>query len=71
MTPEQSAAYVIAQAAQAIITAIGMHSDNMQRQHCGQAMAFCAGDFEQLIMDSGIHHNAVVALFNASNNQRS
>ena len=58
MTPEQQAAYVIAQSACAVVEAISLIADQLQ-----------GGDGEdgtlirELINKYGIHHNAVVGLF--------
>lgn len=59
------AAYINAQVACAMITAMGMQAENMQRQTLGQSMAYSDHDFSALLEEYGIHHNATVgALFN-------
>ncbi len=64
MTPEQQTAYVQAQATCALIEAMGMHAENMQRQSIGMSMAYDSEAFGGLIEQYGIHHNAVIGLFN-------
>jgi len=59
MTPEQKAAYVMSQAASALIEAMGMHACNMQRAACGYSMAYDEGAFLSIIDKYGISHNAV------------
>jgi hypothetical protein len=60
MTDEQKAAFINAQAAAALIEAIGMHSDNMQYP---EAQPHDRESFQKLILEYGIHHNAIVGLF--------
>lgn len=55
------AAFIISQAACAIIDAAGMTAENKQREHNGQSMAYVDADFFRLIDKYGIHHNAVVS----------
>ena len=63
MTPEQKAAYVMAQAACLIAETLGMQAENMQREHRGESMAFVTKDFEDAILKYGVHHNGVISLF--------
>ena len=56
MTPEQKAAYVIAQAACAVIEALGLQADNQGPIHGKK-------DFDALIEKYGIYHNAVLGEF--------
>ena len=66
MTEEQSAAYVNAQTIAARAEVEGMVAENQQRAACGNAMAFDGADFETVIEKYGLHHNALIALFNSS-----
>ena len=63
MTDEQTAAYVMSQAAAALIEAMGMQAENMQRSHLGQSMAYNDEAFFTLNNMRGIHHNAVLTTF--------
>jgi hypothetical protein len=63
MTDEQKVAYVQAQAAAALIEAMGMVAENMQRDRHGFSMAYDAKAFQDVIENYGIHHNTVVGLF--------
>lgn len=63
MTPEQEAAYVIAQSASAVIEAMGMAAENQQRAHQGASMAYVEDHFNALIEKYGIHHNEVMTVF--------
>lgn len=63
MTPEQNAAYVMAQAACLIAETFGMHAENMQREHRGESMAFVEKDFQDAINKYGVHRNGVISLF--------
>jgi len=63
MTDEQKAAYIIAQSACASIRAQGMAAGNYQRMHRGENLAYTEADFEKLINEFGIHHNACIGLF--------
>lgn len=59
MAGNDNAAYVTAQAACAMIEAMGMVAENQQRQHRGESMAYTEHAFNKLIEKYGIHHNAV------------
>jgi len=63
MTPEQQAAYVFAQSVSALIEAMGMISDNMDRARKGESQAWDNEEFNNLIVKYGIHHNAVIGLY--------
>lgn len=43
----------------ALVTAMGMMSENIQRQHLGQSVAWSEGDFTKLLEDNGVHHNSL------------
>jgi hypothetical protein len=63
MTEEQQAAYISAQAVCALIKAMGMAAENMQRQQLGQSMVYGEDAFNVVIEEFGIHHNAVIGFF--------
>ena len=60
MTPEQRAAYIMAQAACANAEVAGMTAENMQRAALGQSMAYDESAFVAVIENYSIHHNSVV-----------
>lgn len=57
MTPEQQAAFIMAQAAAAMITAMGMAAENKQREIRGDSPAYVGHHFDDLIGQFGIGHN--------------
>ena len=59
MTPEQSAAYIMSQSACALIEAFGMMSENMQRVHRGESLAYLETAFADIIERYGIYYNSV------------
>lgn len=59
MTPEQKVAYLISQCACAIIEALAIRAN----QEPGSGLTSDADDIRSLIDKYGIHHNAVVSLF--------
>jgi len=63
MNENQEAAYIMGMAVGGLIEALGMMSDNMQRQYKGEAMAYDEKAFYKLMEDRGLHHNAIVGLF--------
>jgi hypothetical protein len=63
MNKEQQAAYITAQAAYALIEAMGMQADNGNRQATGLPGPWTKKDFDGLIERYGIHHNAVIGYF--------
>jgi hypothetical protein len=60
MTPEQKAAYINSQSACALIEAMGMISENQQRVHRGESMAYTESAFTELIDKYGIGPNGVM-----------
>ncbi len=52
--------YGITVATSAFIRALGMFSENMSRFQNGESVAYREQDFEDLISQSGVHHNAAV-----------
>lgn len=65
MTSEQKAAYVIAQAACASAAVAGMSAENQWRAHRGEAPAYTEAAFQEVPREYGLHHNDVLALFQA------
>ena len=63
MTAEQRAAYIMSQSSCALIEAMGMQAENMQREALGQSMAYNDKAFIELINRFSIHHNAVISTF--------
>ena len=64
-TPEERAAYVQAQAACALIAAMGMQAENEQRKVRGESMAYVEDDFHKLLSEYRVHHNAVLEVLHA------
>jgi len=60
MDEMQRAAYVISQAACLMAETAGMQAENQMRKHRGEAPAYCEKEFQDLILRSGMYHNAVV-----------
>lgn len=60
MNPEQRAAFLHAQAACAMIEAMGMVADNQHRQMQGHSIAYDGEAFQALIGRYGIGHNDAV-----------
>jgi len=63
MTEEQKVAYVHAQAMAALIEALGMVAENLQRIQRGESLAYVNDAFQQTITDHGIYHNALMNVF--------
>lgn len=55
-----NAAYVMGQTASALITAMGMMAKNQQCVLDSEALPYNKEDFDALIMEYGIHHNATI-----------
>ena len=60
MTPEQSAAYVLAQAIAASAEIESMKAANWMREMKGETIAYGEKDFLDVIDKYGLHHNAVI-----------
>lgn len=60
MTDEQQAAYIISQAACAVIEAMGMKAKNQIRKDAGLSLAYGPAQFNNLIDKYGISHNSVL-----------
>ena len=63
--PNSRTAYVTAMASGALISALGMMAENMQRQQNGESMAYTEADFIRLINQYGVHHSAIVTSLGA------
>lgn len=66
MTPEQSAAYVYAQAVSALATIEAMKAENEVKRAQGKQLLYTAADFMHVIDRYGLHHNAVISTFAGS-----
>ncbi len=69
-TPEQEAAYIIAQAAVLFAKVSGMNAENLAREAQGNAPAYTEVDFENAINASGCTHNQVITHFQAGDHYR-
>ena len=49
MSDIDRAALVIGQSARLVAAVMGMHAENMQRQHCGESMAYDDDAFQKAI----------------------
>ena len=67
MSPAETIAYVNAQAACAMIEALGMKAENEQRKVQGNSPAYGEAAFSAIIDKYCISHNAVMQLFQESN----
>jgi len=65
MTPEQKAAYVMAQAAAAEIEAAGMVAENLLAAKNQQTLPYREVSFKALIVKYDLHHNALVTFFHS------
>ncbi len=57
-------AIVQARVATALIRLEGMRAANAERERHGHALAYDEEAFEALIVEEGVHHNAVMAALN-------
>jgi hypothetical protein len=60
MNEEQRAAFLISQSVCAMIEAMGMQAENMQREREEYLMAFGSLSFNSLIEKYGLGHNAAI-----------
>ena len=60
MTPEQKAAYIMAQAAEAIIRAAGMGAENHKRLMMDESPAYDEEAYLKLIEEHGLDHNRLM-----------
>lgn len=65
MNPEQQAAFVIAQAASAMIEALGMVAANQERTANGHTIAYDEAAFVAVAARHTIGHNDVIGLFHS------
>ena len=52
--------YGITMAVATLVEAMGMMSENLQRIHHGESIAYAEKQFEELLIKNGCHHNAAV-----------
>lgn len=67
MNPEQAAAYIFAMAACAYARVAGMAAENLALVHAGMPPRYQEDDFAKVPEEQGIHHNAVMTLFQQVN----
>jgi len=63
MTPEQQAAYIIAQSACMLAELEAMKASNAMPFAGTQTILYSPADFEALPGRYGLHHNAVIGMF--------
>ncbi len=63
MTPEQQAAFIMAQAACALAEVAGMQAANAHRLSLGLTIAYDEDAFQSVIARNGIGHNDVISFF--------
>ncbi len=63
MTPEQQAAYIVAQAACMHAEIEGMRSENLAAAVNSEPPPYRKADFDALPVRYGLHHNAVIGYF--------
>lgn len=63
MSDEQKAAYIFAQAVDALIECQSMMAANQEREHHGEAPAYSEGAFEECRRMHCISHNDVLGYF--------
>ncbi|HOW81360.1 MAG TPA: hypothetical protein PK573_02265 [Spirochaetota bacterium] len=51
----------ITMSVQALITVFGMYSENQHKLSNGESIAYTEADFNKIIGELGIHHNAVLS----------
>lgn len=66
MTPDQAAAYVMAQSVLLSARIAGMMAENMQRQHRNESMAYTEEHFSAAAQEYAVGHNTVLALYEDS-----
>lgn len=62
MNENERAAFIMAAAARANCRALGMMSENLQRIHRGESIAYNESHFDGVIDSEGISHNSVMTL---------
>lgn len=63
MTPEQQAAFIMAQAACAMAEIAGMQAENQHRLSLGHSIAYGEDAFKAVMSRNMIGHNEVVSFF--------
>lgn len=63
MTDNQKAAYVMGESVAALIEALGMMSENLQRMQRGESLAYNDEAFTKLLNEHCICHNSTLAIF--------
>lgn len=63
MNKDQAAAYVFAQSVAALAEIEGMKAANAERMSRGEALAYNEAAFFKIHAQYGIHHNAVMILY--------
>ena len=63
MNEEQQAAYIISQSAVLLAVVAGMEAENLNRHYRGEAPAYAEAEFQAVIDNSPVHHNAVIGFF--------
>lgn len=63
MTPEQKAAYIIAQSAAALGQIFAMHAENAKFHFSGEESPHGREAYEEVINSHGINHNQVIEFF--------
>ena len=66
MTASQSAAYVIANSIAAMAEIEGMKAENRSRVRRKASLAYTEEAFNDVVNKYGIHHNAMITLFEES-----
>lgn len=56
--------YLIAKSVATLISAMGMHAENMQRAHRGESMAYDSDSFEKLVSEAGLGENQILRTLN-------
>lgn len=64
MNEMERAAFLISQSICALIEAMGMQAENLQRSHRGESLAYTELAFENLLHKWAIHHNAALNTLN-------
>lgn len=60
MNDEQNIVYTQGRLLQAYITVEGMKAENQIRLHRGETPAYAEADFQEVIEEYGVHHNALL-----------
>lgn len=63
MTPEQKAAFIMAQTASALAELMGMRAENATAFYRGEDVYYNKDAFTKVIVDHGITHNQVIEFF--------